>query len=103
MPGQYVSLVVEDRGSGMDEATLRRIGDPFFTTKASGHGLGLTTVIGIVRGLGGALAVESVVGRGTRFLVAFPTVPIAQEKPPPRSILASPTAAPRASATGQSS
>lgn len=87
--GEYVVLSVEDSGSGMDQATLRRLGDPFFTTKADGHGLGLTTVIGIVRGLGGALGVDSVVGRGTRILAAFPTLPVAHdESPPPRSILA---------------
>jgi len=85
--GEYVALMVEDSGSGMDAATLRRIGDPFFTTKETGHGLGLPTVIGIVRGLGGALAVNSVVGRGTRFLVAFPTVPVVEDSLPPRSIL----------------
>ena len=89
--GRYISLLVEDRGPGMDEATLRRIGDPFFTTKASGHGLGLATVLGLVRGLGGALGVESVVGRGTRFLAAFPTVPIAREQAPLRSILSRPS------------
>jgi len=86
--GDYVALLVEDSGSGMDAATLRRIGDPFFTTKETGHGLGLPTVIGIVRGLGGALGVSSVVGRGTRFLAAFPTVPVVEDSlPPPRSIL----------------
>ena len=86
-PNRYVTLLVQDDGPGMDEATLGRIGDPFFTTKESGHGLGLTTVIGIVRGMGGALGVHSSVGRGTRFLAAFPTAPVAQDAPP-RSILA---------------
>ncbi|HEX2730569.1 MAG TPA: response regulator [Polyangiaceae bacterium] len=85
--GEYVTLCVEDSGSGMDEATLGRLGDPFFTTKASGHGLGLTTVIGIVRGLRGALGVTSVVGRGTRFLAAFPTLPNVRSDHPLPSIL----------------
>ncbi|HEY6723289.1 MAG TPA: response regulator [Polyangiaceae bacterium] len=89
--GEYVVLVVEDSGSGMDQETVRRLGDPFFTTKADGHGLGLTTVIGIVRGLGGALGIDSAVGRGTRVLAAFPTSPVPQEVPsPPRSILERP-------------
>lgn len=85
--GEYVVLSVEDSGSGMDQATLRRLGDPYFTTKPGGHGLGLTTVIGIVRGLGGALGVDSVVGRGTRVLAAFPTLPFAPAERPARSIL----------------
>ncbi|HET7539320.1 MAG TPA: response regulator [Polyangiaceae bacterium] len=84
-PGQYVFVRVEDSGSGMDETTLRKLGNPFFTTKANGHGLGLTTVIGIVRGLGGTLAVQSALGSGTRFLAALPIVASAEEMAPPPS------------------
>ncbi|MEM7130972.1 MAG: response regulator [Chloroflexota bacterium] len=67
--GQYISLSVKDNGSGMDTATLEKIVDPFFTTKESGHGLGLSAISGIVRALGGSLHVTSQVGIGSTFFV----------------------------------
>ena len=70
--GDYAFIQVRDNGPGMDEATLRRIFNPFFTTKPSGHGLGLAAVQGIVRGHRGALRVDSTVGSGSRFCVWFP-------------------------------
>lgn len=71
-PGQYVLLEVSDNGVGMDEATLNKVFDPFFTTKRSGHGLGLATVLGIVRGHQGGLHVTSKMGIGTIFQLYFP-------------------------------
>lgn len=71
-PGQYVSLRVEDTGPGMDEATLQRIFDPFFSTKPDGHGVGLATVLEIVEEHEGALVVHSAIGRGTVFEVLLP-------------------------------
>ncbi len=73
-PGDYVALVVADTGCGMDAETLARVFEPFFTTKADGRGLGLASLLGIVRAHAGALAVESAPRQGTTFWVWFPTM-----------------------------
>jgi signal transduction histidine kinase len=56
----------------MDAATLKKIFDPFFSTKFTGRGLGLSAVQGIVRGHKGSLEVESAPGQGTTFRVFIP-------------------------------
>lgn len=68
----YISLSVEDNGCGMDEETIKKIFEPFYTTKFTGRGLGLSALLGIVRKHNGALKVESALGKGSKFEVLFP-------------------------------
>jgi CheY-like chemotaxis protein len=76
-PGTYVVLTVKDQGVGMEPTTIARVFEPFFTTKKSGEGtgLGLSVVHGIVRSHGGAVAVESALGKGSTFRVYLPSAP----------------------------
>ena len=76
LPGTHQRLRVSDTGYGMSQLTLRRIFDPYFTTKelGQGTGLGLSVVDGIVREHGGAITVQSVPDAGTTFEVYFPVI-----------------------------
>ncbi len=71
-PREFVVLSVADDGAGMSDSTRERIFDPFFSTKDSGRGLGLSSVLGIVRAHGADIAVHSSPRGGTRFEVIFP-------------------------------
>jgi two-component system, cell cycle sensor histidine kinase and response regulator CckA len=88
-PGDWVLLEVEDTGVGMDEATVARIFEPFFSTKAAGHGLGLAACLGIVQAHGGALHVRTEPGHGSCFSILLPacadssSVPASAPKNPP--------------------
>ena len=77
--GRFVFVDVSDTGCGMDEPTQQRLFDPFFTTKAQGRGLGMSAILGIVRGHGGAILVDSAVGKGTSIRILLPAIERAQE------------------------
>jgi two-component system, cell cycle sensor histidine kinase and response regulator CckA len=90
--GSFLFLQVTDTGSGMDEATAAKAFEPFFTTKdvAEGTGLGLATVLGIVRQSGGHVHVESTLGEGTCIKIYLPETDREKAKPAPRAPLPTP-------------
>ena len=94
--GRYVELEVHDSGCGMDAATCEKLFDPFFTTKFTGRGLGMSVVMGVVRGHKGAIMVSSQPGRGTAVSVLFPVTPdrnlvVPVSKPPVADSFDTPT------------
>ncbi|MEB0206761.1 sensor histidine kinase [Pseudomonas sp. CCC3.1] len=72
-------LCVSDSGSGIEPKVLERLGEPFFTTKATGTGLGLAVVTAVVRAHQGDLSLRSRLGRGTCALLSLPLIPGAGE------------------------
>jgi CheY-like chemotaxis protein len=71
-PGEYIVLEVADTGCGIAEEVMGRIFDPFFTTKSTGRGLGLSALLGILRGHKAGIRIHSEVNKGSVFEVYFP-------------------------------
>jgi len=73
--GPYLEISISDEGTGIQEDLLRRIFDPYFTTKQTGSGLGLATSYSIIRSHRGYLSAESAPGRGSTFTFLIPAEP----------------------------
>ena len=73
--GQYVKLSIQDHGTGIKKDHLKKIFDPYFTTKQKGSGLGLAVAYSVVEKHHGRLSVESQLGKGTTFVLYLPAVP----------------------------
>jgi two-component system sensor histidine kinase FlrB len=76
--GNSLRLCISDSGPGIDSVTLARLGEPFFTTKTTGTGLGLAVVKAVARAHQGELQVRSRIARGTCALLHLPLIPAAQ-------------------------
>jgi CheY-like chemotaxis protein len=87
-----VVLTIADNGAGMSAETLRRIGEPFFTTKGpgSGTGLGLASAFHAIHDAGGSWCVESLPGHGTTFVITFPRVAAVRTVPSPSTSMPKP-------------
>jgi len=79
--GAVACLEVIDEGAGMDAVTCQRVFDPFYSTKFTGRGLGMAVVLGIVRGHGGTILIDSKLGRGSSVKVALPLQAAGSEAP----------------------
>ena len=90
-PGRYVQIRVEDHGCGIPRELLEKIFDPYFTTKAQGTGLGLTTVYSIVRRHGGGVWVDSTDGVGSVFTILLPAVDAVSAQSPAATKLSLPS------------
>ena len=74
-----ITVILEDTGAGMNDATLARVFDLFFTTKPEGTGLGMALARSVIRRHGGQLSIHSEVGHGTRVVVRLPVESTATE------------------------
>ncbi len=71
-PGRFACIEVSDSGCGMSDESRKRIFEPFYTTKFTGRGLGMSAVLGIIKVHDGAILIESTPGSGSTFTVLFP-------------------------------
>ncbi|MEM9775758.1 MAG: ATP-binding protein [Chloroflexota bacterium] len=74
--GEYVAISIQDNGPGIPTDIISRIFEPYFSTKGLGRGLGLSAILGIIKGLNGGITVDSNEGFGTRFTIYIPSYPI---------------------------
>ena len=87
LPGDYIRVAIRDEGVGIPENYLKRIFDPYFTTKEKGTGLGLATTYSIVKNHNGLITVDSTVHFGSTFTLYLPALRNQQmEAEPPRTI-----------------
>ena len=70
--GRFVTVEVEDHGCGMDDSMVEHIFEPFYSTKFTGRGLGLASMLGVMRTCNGGIRLETEIGVGTKFLLLFP-------------------------------
>jgi nitrogen-specific signal transduction histidine kinase/ActR/RegA family two-component response regulator len=86
-PGDYIRIAIRDEGVGIPENCLKRIFDPYFTTKAKGNGLGLATTYSIIKNHNGLICVESEVNAGSTFTIFLPAsrLQAMPAEPPPNA------------------
>ena len=91
--GEYAFIEVSDTGSGMDDATVTTVFDPFYSTKFAGRGLGLAVVLGVARHHKGVIELVSAVGAGSRFQLLMPVLGLRTPEisPPPKAVNTSDT------------
>ena len=80
--GKYVKITVRDEGTGISPEHLERVFDPYFTTKPTGRGLGLSTTYSVITKHGGRIDAESEPGRGTSFVMHLPASASLKSSPP---------------------
>jgi len=79
--GKYIQIKIVDQGIGISKENLKKIFDPYFTTKQKGSGLGLASTYSIIEKHNGKILVESLVGKGTTFTIYLPAVEETVKKP----------------------
>lgn len=92
-PGKYLSLQIIDTGPGIPEEQRSTIFDPFYSTKSTGHGLGLAVVLGTVKNLNGAIILDSQIAEGSSFTILLPSLGYGKLENP-KEIKPSPVALP---------
>ena len=86
--GKYIKIIVQDEGTGIDKKYLDQIFDPYFTTKQTGNGLGLSIVYSIIKKHNGHIFIDSKLGQGTTFTIYLPaTIAGISEEESPQKII----------------